>query len=370
MGHLSCFVSPVGCAMTSLAKASFADFFNAVTSWILASVQWLFSASGSILNSVSDPRLVLNATASPYQSLEVVSPALVLLGLVVSTTHALRLAEPSRLWRDYFGLLPACVGGIVLARPLAQLVLELVNQLSTVASAHVVTDEHRLVLSLTDLTASVPGFGLFVVALGLAVGTWLLWCELIVRDVLLAMVLVTVPLAVPLVFFVSLRRVGWRLLETFVAVAASKLVIVLTLVLGLAEVTQGNATGVVTGLVTLLVASASPFVILRVVPILEHSALHAVEGLRGRATRAATAMGSSPAAVALERLRPNVEPPGEPERGEDLGLGHWPGGPERQVPEYDGEPVAPPIGTPRPIGGHRHVYEDDMGPVIGWHFDE
>ncbi|MDE3007919.1 MAG: hypothetical protein KGI14_02655 [Acidobacteriota bacterium] len=370
MNHVACILAPAGCAVGALAKSTFADLFNAWTSWILASVQWLFNACGRVLTSLSDPRLVLRATAGPFAALEVVSPALLAVGLMTSTLHALRLAEPARLWREYFGVLPACVAGVVLARPLALLVLEAVNQMSSAASSGVVASEHQLVLGVTNLTANVPGFGLFVIAGGLAIGTWLLWCELLVRDVLLALLLVTVPLLVPLATFTSLRRVGWRLLETFVAVAASKLVIVVTLVLGLAEVHGNGAIGVVTGLVTLVLAAASPFVILRVVPIVEHSALHAVEGLRGRAARGGASVSSSPYAHAVEYLRPDVGPPTPPPRGPDLGLEMWPGSPEATVPEYDGEPVPPPIGTPRSVGGRRHVSEDEMGPVIGWHFDE
>ena len=355
---------------TSIAKATFGDFFNALTSWIMSSVQWLFGASGQILTSVSDPQLVLKASASEYATLETVSPAILLIGLLVGTIHALRLGEPVRLWRDYFGVLPACVAGIFVARPLARALLEIVNQLCAGVSSGVAGGEHQLVVGLTGLTASVPGFGLFVIAAGLALGTWLLWCELIVRNVVLALLIVSVPLVVPLALFASARRIGWRLLETFLAVAASKLVIVVTLVLGLAEVRDGSATAIVTGLVTLLLASASPFVLLRLLPVMEHSSLHAVEGLRTRAARATASVGSSPAASAVEHLRPDAPTPPEPERGEDLGLESWPGSAPGGVPDYDGEPVAPPIGRGRAIGGHRHVYSDDKGPVIGWHFDE
>ncbi|HVB19397.1 MAG TPA: hypothetical protein VNE22_03840 [Acidimicrobiales bacterium] len=370
MSHLLCFFSPSGCVLTSIAKATFGDFFNALTGWIMASVQWLFSASGKILTSVSDPQLVMRASSSEYSSLETVSPALLLVGLLVGTIHALRLGEPARLWRDYFGVLPACVAGIFVARPLAQLLLEIVNQLCSSASSGVAGGERQLVVGLTALTASVPGFGLFVIASGLAVGTWLLWCELIVRNVVLALLIVSVPLVVPLALFASARRIAWRLLETFLAVAASKLVIVMTLNLGLAEVRDGSATAIVTGLVTLLLASASPFVLLRLLPVMEYSSLHALEGLRTRATRSAVSAGSSPLASAVDHLRPDVPAPEEGGRGEDLGLETWPGSPERGVPDYDGEPVAPPIGQAQALGGHRHVYSDDKGPVIGWHFDE
>ena len=370
MNHLLCFLSPSGCVLTSIAKATFGDFFNALTSWIMASVQWLFSASGRILTSVSDPQLVMSATANEYAALETVSPGLLLVGLLTGTIHALRLGEPSRLWRDYFGVLPACIAGIFVARPLAQLLLEVVNQLCSSVSTGIAGGERQLVVGLTGLTANVPGFGLFVIACGLAVGTWLLWCELIVRNVVLALLVVSVPLVVPLALFSSARRIAWRLLETFLAVATSKLVIVMTLVLGLAEVRDGSATAIVTGLVTLLLASASPFVLLRLLPVMEHSSMHAVEGLRTRATRSVASAGSSPMASVVDHLRPDAPAPVEADRGEDLGLETWPGSPERGVPDYDGEPVAPPIGQAQVLGGHRHVYSDDKGPVIGWHFDE
>ena len=39
-------------------------------------------------------------------------------------------------------------------------------------------------------------------------------------------------------------------------------------------------------------------------------------------------------------------------------------------PDSEGPPPKPPIGTPQIRKGHAVVRRDDMGPVIGWHWDE
>jgi hypothetical protein len=368
VSHLLCIFSPSTCA-TSLAKSTFNDLFNALTSWILSSVEWLLRAAGHVLMSASDPSVVLAGSKSEFNVLLVLAPGILLIGLLVSTLQALRHGEASALWRVYLGVAPACVAGVALARPLASLVLTAVNQMSSSAAAGVAQHEIALAQGLNQLAPTTPGFGVFLLAVGVIVGTVLLWCELIVRTVALTLLLVLVPVVVPMSSFPAARRIGWRLAETFLCVAASKFVIVVTLVLGLGELQGSSATEILTGAVTLLLATCTPFILLRVVPFLEQSALHNLEGLRARATRAATA-ASSPAGLIARSLTPDLPEPSLPARPDDLGLGTWPGVPESPMPPLDGEPPPPPIGEPRLRGGHVVYRHDDIGPIVGWHFDE
>ena len=175
------------------------------------------------------------ARTAEFTALLVPAPVLMMVGLLVSTLQALRHGEASALWRVYFGVAPACVAGIALARPIALLILDAVNQLSSNAASTVAAHETVLGTALTGLTPTTPGFGVFLLACVVVVGTMLLWFELIVRTVVLTLLLVLVPVVVPLATFPSMRRLGWRLGETFVAVAVSKFAIVVTLVLGLNE---------------------------------------------------------------------------------------------------------------------------------------
>lgn len=370
MGSLFCLLSPVHCAGTSLAKSTLGDVFGALTSWVLASVAWLLHSAGGVLASASEPSTVLASANQEFTLLVRVAPALMMVGLLVATLQAVRQGDSTSLARVYFVVAPACVAGIALARPLAALVLTSVNQLSSAASQTVLGHEGTLATDFTTLSSSTPGFGIFLLAIGVVVGCWLLWCELVVRSVVLTLLLVLVPVVVPLSTFPAMRRLGWRLAETFVAVAASKFLIVVALSLGLDQLEGSSATQIVTGVVSLLLAGAAPFLLLRVIPFVEQSALHHLEGLRGRFSRGAQQLGSSPGANALRSLAPETPIPGPPATPEDLGLGMWEADTELALAPRDGDPGPAPVGKALPRGGHVAYYSDDVGPVVGWHFDE
>jgi hypothetical protein len=293
-----------------------------------------------------------------------------MIGLLVATLQAVRHGDAGSLWRVYLGVAPACVLAIFVARPFAQLILESVNQLSSSASSSVIDRQAQLVAELGNVAAAAPAFALFVLAVAVVIGSWLLWCELIVRGVILTLLLVLVPVIVPLATFPAGRRLGWRLAETFLAVAVSKLLIVITLALGFDELLGDSATQVITGALTLILASSSPFLLLKVIPFVEAAALHNLEGVRSRLTKTVTNIPSSPVAQAVRAMKPDVPFTGPEERPEDLGLGMWEGGPETPMPESTGVKLPPPIGTPTPRGGHVAYRTDDKGPVVGWHFDE
>ncbi len=370
MSHLLCLFTPISCSTTAIAKATLGDLFDALTVWILASVQWFLTAAGAVLTSASEPSTVVRSATQEFNALLVLSPILMMLGLLVSTLAALRHADASSLWKVYFGVAPACVLGIATARPATALVLRAVNQLSSTAAATAVQHEAGIATAFASLNTSTPGFGLFLLALGVVVGTWLLWCELIIRTVVLTLLLVLVPVIVPLSTFPALRRLAWRLAETFLAVASSKFLIVIALSLGLDELSGSSATQVVTGAVTMMLATCSPFVLLRLIPFVEQSALHNLDGLRQRFTRNVASVPSSPLGAAAQAMMPAAPIPGPTPRPDDLGLDMWEAGPDVEFPPYEGKKMAPPIGTPTLRGGHVAYRTDEMGPVVGWHFDE
>jgi len=370
MVHFSCFFSPVGCVERTLGHVVIGGVFSQLTNWILGSVQWFLDAAGHVLTSASEPSTIIRSASTEYSVLIAIAPGLLMIGLLVATLQAVRHGDSASLWRVYLGVAPACVLAIFVARPIAKLILESVNQLSSSASSAAALHVASLSGAFALLTPSIPGFGLFILAVAVVIGTFLLWCELIVRAVVLTLLVVLVPVIAPLSTFPAGRRLGWRLAETFMAVAASKFLIVITLTLGFDELLGSSATQIITGAVTLLLATFSPFVLLKLIPFVEASALHNLEGLRSRFTRSATSISSSPVGMAARALRP--EPPDiEPApRPDDLGLAMWEGTPEGPMPPQDGERPPPPIGTPTRRGGHVAYYSDAMGPVVGWHFDE
>lgn len=370
MGHLWCILRPLSCVTHAVTSTVVGGFFSTLTNWILSSVGWFLSSAGAVLTSASESSTVIRASEPEFSVLVNLAPALLMVGLLVATLQAVRHGDAGSLWRVYLGVAPACVMAIFLARPMAALVLDTVNQLSSSASNTVIDHQATITNALTSLAAATPAFALFVLAVAVVVGTWLLWCELIVRGVVLTLLLVLVPVIVPLATFPAGRRLGWRLAETFIAVAASKFFIVITLSLGLDELQGSSATQVITGAVTLILATFSPFLLLKVIPFMETAALHNLEGVRARLTKTVTDIPSSPAAQAARAMVPAVPIAGPEPRPDDLGLDMWEGTPETPMPEFTGEKLPPPIGTPTPRGGHVAYRTDEIGPVVGWHFDE
>lgn len=370
MSHLLCLFHPLSCVTHVVTSTVVGGFFNTLTTWIVNSVGWFLSSVGVVLTSASESSTIIRSATDEFNVLLDLSPILLMVGLLVATLQALRHGDAASLWRVYLGVAPACVLAIFVARPFASLILDAVNQLSSSASNVIVERQAELSSALTSVATAVPAFALFVIAVAVVIGSWLLWCELIVRAVVLTLLLVLVPVIVPLATFPAGRRLGWRLAETFVAVAASKLLIVITLTLGFDELLGSSATEVITGALTLILATASPFLLLKVIPFVETAALHNLEGVRARLTKNVTDLPSSPVARAARALVPDEPMSGPAERPDDLGLAMWEGGPETPMPEATGNKLPPPIGTPTPRGGHVAYRTDEMGPVVGWHFDE
>jgi hypothetical protein len=370
VSHFWCILKPLSCVTHAVTTTVVGGFFNSLTSWILDSVGWFLTSAGGVLTSASESTTVLRSATPEFNVLVNISPVLLMVGLLVATLQAIRHGDGASLWRVYLGVAPACVLAIFMARPFATLILDAVNQLSSSASDIVAAHQASLTTSLTSLSSVVPAFGLFALAIAVVAGTWLLWCELIIRGVVLTLLLVLVPVIVPLATFPAGRRLGWRLAETFIAVAASKFLIVITLMLGFDELKGDSVTQVITGAVTLMFATFSPYLVLKVIPFMESAALHNFEGVRARFTRSVTNLPSSPVGQAIGALRPGVAFTGPEPRPDDLGLDMWEGTPEQPMPVATGTKLPPPIGTPTARGGHVAYRKDEMGPVVGWHFDE
>lgn len=366
----SCVTSPLSCLAGKVIGASFSGFFTTLTQWVIDSCTWVLSAASAVLQATSDPRRITQAANAEFSLLLRAAPIIMVSGLLVSTLVTLQRGEPGRLIREYAFVAPLLVLGIAVARPMSLLLLTIVDELCSVAVPTSGANINQLVNALAAMPPGTPGFVLFLLAIGLVAGSLLLWVELVVRSVFLTLLLCLSPILFSLAAFSPLRRVAWRTVESFAALAFSKFVIVVTLSLGLSEITSNSATLIVQGIATMGLAALSPYLILRLVPIVESSALHGLEGIRQRVSRNVQALPSSPVGVGIGMLRPTTPAPPAPSRSEDLGLAEWESSPIQPIATYDGDPVAPPIGQARHPGGHVAPLSDRLGPVLGWHDDE
>ena len=135
----------------------------------------------------------------------------------------------------------------------------------------------------------------------------------------LSLLLVMVPIIVPLCTLPSLRRLGWRLLESFGAIALSKVFIVIALTLGLNELQGNSVSQIITGAVTIALAAFTPFVLLRIIPFIENAAFHNLQGTR-QLIKHGVQLAMRPVLVAQEMMSTGNMEFSEPIRTEDLGF--------------------------------------------------
>ena len=122
MGHLLCFLSPSTCATHAVAKSVLSGFFTRAHQLDARSVEWFLDAAGGgadLGQRALDHRGAAASRSSASWSM--LAAPLLMLGLLVATLQAVRHGDGPGLWRVYFGVAPACVLAIVVARPLATL---------------------------------------------------------------------------------------------------------------------------------------------------------------------------------------------------------------------------------------------------------
>ena len=125
-----------------------------------------------------------------------------------------------------------------------------------------------------------PLFGVFLGAIILAIGGFVLWLEMIIRDAAIYIGLFFVPLTFIAMIWPATSRYARRLVEFLIAVILAKFVIVAIIGLASAAITNAGGTGdggqgferMIAGAALLVLAAWSPFALLRLIPMMELAA--------------------------------------------------------------------------------------------------
>src|SRR5205085_525808 len=131
-----------------------------------------------------------------------------------------------------------------------------------------------------DQSSGIPLFGVFLGAIILAIGAFVLWLEMIIRDAAIYVCVFFLPLTFVAMIWPATGRWARRLVELLVAIVLAKFVIVSILTLASAALTNTVATGgdgntfeqMLAGAALLVLAAWSPFALLRLLPMMELAA--------------------------------------------------------------------------------------------------
>jgi hypothetical protein len=364
-----------GSAAKGLAGAIAAALVSAFAGWCASAASWLLGLVGATLAHTTAPPVTTAWFAARQRVVLAASAPVALLALVAAALHATVRGAPGELVRTALLRVPTALllgaAGAGLVGVAVGATDELSANLAAGAPTSLTASLHGLAVGVAA-TAGLPGAAAGLVAAMVALGAFVLWVELVVRAAAITIGTALLPLVCAAALWPPATPWARRLAETLGALIVAKAVIVLVLVLALDAVAHAGAGAAtaLTGGAMLLLASLAPFVVLRLVPLIEGAAVSHLESVRHRATGAARQVGGRAVSLAVAGAGaaavPSVDAVGSNPIGLLEGL---------DVDVTAGTCLDPTAARPKgrpptiavPASKGRHVWERDRwGPRLVW----
>lgn len=302
----------VGNAAGAVAGAAGDLVMRGVTTWVTNAAVWVTGKVGGLVEATTSPDLQSAWFEGQYGAMITVAGALAMLMLMLAVIQAVIRQDVWLLLRSAFGYLPMAfiLAGVAIAA--TQLLIWITDDLSATVVGGLGSQSDNLLNQVGDAykhalddntVDAVPLFGVFLAAIVLAIGAFVLWLELIIRDAAIYICVFFLPLTFVGMIWPATSRWARRLVELLAAIVLSKFVIVSILTLATAAITStGIAEGegqvferMLAGAALLVLAAWSPFALLRMIPMMEVAAA-SVSGQRAAMGKATSSAGiQSPA---------------------------------------------------------------------------
>ena len=297
-----------GHVVSSLVGVGFSAVFDAAGQWVASGAVWLLGQVGRAMSATTTVDLTSQWFSAHLSVMVTLSAALVLPMVCCATIQALYRQSAAMLARTFLVQLPLALLLTGIAVELVQMALAVTDTLSAQVLASSGVDTTNILSPVSSFLVGVgvlvdPGVPAFVVFIGgllVAIATLVLWLELVVRAAAVSVATLFLPLALAALVWPAVSHWCRRLADTLVALILSKLVIAAVLSLAAGALAGGlgfGATGgdgggfaaVVTGIALLVIATLSPFTLLRLIPAIEAGAVSHLESARHRMASAAQA---------------------------------------------------------------------------------
>ncbi len=277
-----------------------------VTAWVTNAAVWVTGKVGDLVEKTTSPDLTASWFERQYGAMVGVAGALALLMLMLALIQSVIRQDIGLLIRSAFGYLPMAfiLAGVAIAA--TGLLVAITDDISRAVVSGLGTDQSNSLLQAVgdayknalDENSGIPLFGVFLGAIILAIGAFVLWLELIIRDAAIYVCVFFLPLTFVAMIWPATSRWARRLIELLVAIILAKFVIVAILSLASSAITNTNvAIGdgntferMIAGAALLVLAAWSPFALLRLIPMMEGAAASVV-GQRSAMSAAAGAAG-------------------------------------------------------------------------------
>ena len=319
----------VGGAASDLASATGDYVMRGVTEWVTDAAVWVTGKVGDLIDNTTSPDLTASWFEGQYGAMLAVAGALALLMLMLAVIQSVMRQDVWMLVRSTFGYLPmafilsavAIAGTGLLIAVTDDISGTVVGSLGSGQAANLLQSVGDAYKNALDQSSGIPLFGVFLGAIILAIGSFVLWLEMIIRDAAIYICVFFLPLTFVAMIWPATSRWARRLVELLVAIILAKFLVVAILSLASAAITNTaglNGDGntfeqMIAGTALLVLAAWSPFALLRLIPMMEIAAA-AVGSQRASMSAAAGSAGiQSPGSYMRQAMdrnsRPSTSPP-------------------------------------------------------------
>jgi len=291
---------------------------RSVTAWVTNAAVWVAGKVGELIENTSSPDLQAGWFQGQYAAMGAVAGALALLMLMLAVIQSVIHQDIWVLTRAAFGYLPMAfiLAGVAIAA--TGLLVSITDDMSSAVVSSLGTEQSdNLLQAVGDAyknalkeDSGIPLFGVFLGAIILAIGAFVLWLEMIIRDAAIYICVFFLPLTFVAMIWPATSRWARRLIELLIAIILAKFVIVSIITLATAAiantgVTEGDDTTfeqMLAGSALLVLAAWSPFALLRMLPMMELAAA-SVTSQRSTMSAARTTGVQRPATVMRQAMK-------------------------------------------------------------------
>jgi len=322
-----------GAVGTAASAAS--DFvMRGVTVWVTDAAVWVTGKVGTLVENTTSPNLGARWFEGEYSTMVAVAGALAALMLMLAVIQAVMHQDAGMLIRAAFGYLPMAFILAAVAIAATGLIVAITDDISRVVVSGLDTNQStNLLQSVGDAYknavhegSGIPLFGVFLGAIILAVGAFVLWLEMIIRDAAIYVCVFFLPLTFVAMIWPATSRWARRLVEVLVAIILSKFVVVSILSLATAAIANTNVANgqgqtferMIAGSALLVLAAWSPFALMRLLPMMEVAAASVASQRSSMSAAAGSAGIQSPAGYmrhAMDRSHRSSTSPAYPTTG-------------------------------------------------------
>ena len=204
---------------------------------------WVTGKVGGLIEKTTSPDLTASWFEGQYGAMVGVAGALALLMLMLAIIQSVIRQDIGLLVRSAFGYLPMAfvLAGVAIAA--TGLLVAITDDISSAVVSGLGTEQSdNLLQSVGDAyknaldEARASPFGVFLGAIILAIGAFVLWLELIIRDAAIYVCVFFLPLTFVAMIWPATSRWARRLVELLIAIILAKFVIVAILSLASAAI--------------------------------------------------------------------------------------------------------------------------------------